>query len=66
MNSFYTVTTHDRIDQDARALWITDPPYVSDFRRGWDSINGARAPWSSNPWVWVVEFQPVADEAVCA
>lgn len=26
------------------------------FASGWDSINGKRAPWSSNPWVWVVEF----------
>jgi hypothetical protein len=26
------------------------------FEVGWDSINGKRAPWSSNPWVWVVEF----------
>lgn len=22
----------------------------------WDSINGKRAPWLSNPWVWVVAF----------
>lgn len=25
----------------------------------WDGINGKRAPWASNPWVWVVEFQRV-------
>lgn len=23
----------------------------------WDKINGERAPWSSNPWVWRVEFR---------
>lgn len=23
----------------------------------WDSINGKRAPWESNPWVWVVGFR---------
>lgn len=23
----------------------------------WDSINAKRAPWSSNPWVWVIEFR---------
>lgn len=23
----------------------------------WDQINGKRAPWSSNPWVWRVEFR---------
>lgn len=22
----------------------------------WDSINGKRAPWAANPWVWVVTF----------
>lgn len=27
------------------------------FRELWDSINAERAPWSSNPWVWVVEFE---------
>lgn len=25
----------------------------------WDSINAAKHPWESNPWVWVVEFKPV-------
>lgn len=23
----------------------------------WDSINAKRAPWESNPWVWVIEFR---------
>ena len=27
------------------------------FQTLWDSINGKRAPWSDNPWVWVVEFE---------
>jgi len=27
------------------------------FRMLWDSINAKRAPWSSNPWVWVVQFR---------
>lgn len=26
------------------------------FGNGWDSINGKRAPWASNPWVWVIRF----------
>jgi hypothetical protein len=25
----------------------------------WESINGKRAPWASNPWVWAVSFQRV-------
>ena len=27
------------------------------YRKLWDSINAKRAPWSSNPWVWAVEFK---------
>ena len=27
------------------------------FAERWDSINGKRAPWASNPWVWVVSFR---------
>jgi len=30
----------------------------------WDSINGDRAPWASNPFVWVVEFKRVEADAV--
>lgn len=28
-----------------------------EFIKLWDSINAKRAPWASNPWVWVVEFK---------
>ena len=34
---------------DLKSLWA----------RGWDSINSKRAPWESNPWVWVIEFRRV-------
>lgn len=27
------------------------------FTNLWDAINGKRAPWESNPWVWVVSFK---------
>lgn len=30
-----------------------------NFRFLWDEINGKRAPWASNPWVWVVTFKRV-------
>ena len=29
------------------------------FRYLWDAINGKRAPWDSNPYVWVIEFKRV-------
>lgn len=29
------------------------------FRELWDSINAAKHPWSSNRWVWVVEFKRI-------
>jgi hypothetical protein len=28
-----------------------------EFHALWDSINADRAPWSSDPWVWVVSFE---------
>lgn len=31
----------------------------SAFQKTWDNINAKRAPWSSNPWVWCVEFKRV-------
>jgi hypothetical protein len=30
--------------------------YRPEFQMLWDRINGKRAPWASNPWVWVVGF----------
>lgn len=33
---------------------LTDPRL--SFQSLWDIINGSRAPWASNPWVWVIEF----------
>ena len=29
------------------------------FQAMWNSINAKRAPWASNPWVWVIEFRGV-------
>lgn len=56
-------------EEDARAEGACASP-VSPLYRGiashregfaalWDKLNGKRAPWASNPWVWVVEFRVV-------
>lgn len=34
--------------------------HVEAYAEAWDRINGARASWDSNPWVWVVSFKPVS------
>jgi hypothetical protein len=39
------------------ALHGRDP--TAAYRKGWDRINGKRAPWASNPWVWAITFQRV-------
>ena len=31
--------------------------YPQMFKELWDSINGKKHPWDSNPWVWVIEFR---------
>jgi hypothetical protein len=33
--------------------------YRGVYAELWDVINRKRAPWASNPWVWVVSFAPV-------
>lgn len=30
---------------------------IERFKELWDRINGDKAPWKSNPWVWVIQFQ---------
>lgn len=38
-----------------------DPPsYAEGFAAKWDEIN-PKHPWSSNPWVWVVEFKRICE-----
>lgn len=43
------------------ACFHTKANAIPSFQVGWDSINGKRAPWSSNPWVWVVSFERVKE-----
>jgi hypothetical protein len=54
-------------EEDARAEGVTSergavgqsvrPGPREAFAALWDSINGERCPWASNPWVWVVGFR---------
>ena len=41
-------------DEDARAEGF-EP--VRSFARVWDDVNGERAPWATNPWVWAISFR---------
>lgn len=54
------------IEQTARLVtdrdgtyWVcdSDSDLVGGFGCLWDSLNAKRAPWESNPWVWVIEFR---------
>lgn len=47
-------------DEDPRVVGYPDPggSFARDnFMRLWDQINGKRAPWVSNSWVWAMEFR---------
>lgn len=33
--------------------------HIEEYGHLWDSINGKRAPWSSNPWVWAITFRRI-------
>lgn len=41
--------------------WCVSP--VAAYAKLWDSINAKRAPWESNPWVWVVSFKQTTPRA---
>lgn len=54
----------DISESDAQAEGIGSPVTRDckrpKFEKLWDTINAKRAPWSSNPWVWVIEFERCA------
>jgi hypothetical protein len=47
-------------EENAKAEGTVNEFFASDrywFKDLWDSINGKKYPWSSNPWCWVIEFK---------
>lgn len=49
---------HEITEQDAIAEGVSELGFPRDtFAELWDVINGKRAAWASNPWVWRVEFR---------
>ncbi len=59
------ITENDAVAEGTRAVSITDIRRQAvwterqDFAQLWDEINGKRAPWESNPWVWVITFERI-------
>lgn len=52
------ISEADAKDEGVRpVLPLIDNAHRVDFKALWDKINGKRADWMSNPWVWVVEFR---------
>lgn len=47
--------SHKKSTSDAEC--IGSPRFA--FARLWNSINSKRAPWDSNPWLWVIEFKKI-------
>lgn len=50
--------TRELIDNQEKFFHVDDSPALA-FAMLWDSINGKKYPWASNPWVWVVDFKPL-------
>lgn len=61
-------------EEDALAEGVSPAPFcksgrppglehVEAYEDLWTAINGKRAPWARNPWVWVVEFTRVTEGA---
>lgn len=46
--------------------WSSLPTLHHGWREGWNMINGKRASWESNPWVWVIGFKRIETEARAA
>jgi hypothetical protein len=54
-----SITEEDARDEGARSNEVLDWTHRDEFARLWDQLNGERAAWASDPWVWVVGFERV-------
>ena len=51
-------TFHTPTDDGRCSCKVAGPtPAQCAYRELWDSLNAKRAPWASDPWVWVVSFR---------
>jgi len=48
------------VDCHHHAAGSDGPTYRASFQLLWDSINGKRASWDDNPWVWSLTFRRIA------
>ena len=61
----HAIDEADAVREGVDAVSVADVPRNAvfsrrdDFAQLWQKINGKRAPWSSNPWVWRVAFSVV-------
>lgn len=51
------ISEDDAFDEGCFALGDASCTARYQFECLWESLNARRAPWSSNPWVWVIEFK---------
>ena len=53
------ITEEDAIREGVVYDEINQITAVKNFMNLWEQIYGNKYPWSSNPWVWVIEFRKV-------
>lgn len=56
------ISGHDAISEGVGEIASEYPDLQPTelFRELWNSINGKKAPWESNPWVWAITFRRCA------
>jgi len=54
------ITESDAAAEGCCTTWDDYPKQNREaFAELWDKINGKRAPWASNPWIWAISFERV-------